>query len=193
MTEEGLAFLTAKGRGQASAIGMLDMLGKQKPEPDRPPTAVPADVASAATQVSQDRPQKRLVIAWGPREGVLMLGLEIAPDWDLTDSWMVNQSAVWDLFDILQAVVKIKDLTGSLKGARHVEPEKPARSHAKNPATRSRSTRSEATAPAPNRRRGSTDRATRATVGGGHTTDGPASAGSDASVGGSAAKEVQEA
>jgi hypothetical protein len=190
MSENGMAFLAARGRPGPSALGVLDMLGAQKPAPDAPPQSVPVEAAGVvAPPAASTQATKRVLISWGPTPGVLMVGIEIAPDWEIEDSWQISADALREMRPILEAVVKVKDLTGEF---RRVEPktahEKPARATA--------SASGEGLPPAgakAHRRRGGKDRAADPPVGKRPTAYGPASTGSDEAVDGSAATSLQEA
>lgn len=57
------------------------------------------------------------MLSWGPDPGSLMVSLETAPEWDLEDSWQVSRSAAREFLPILNAITKVRDVTGELKRA----------------------------------------------------------------------------
>lgn len=121
MSSEGAAFLASRARNPGNALGMLDMLGRQAPAPDHPseypPDRVQEDLQAIRKASEEARPRQRIMLSWGPRPEVLVIGLEVAPDWDIEESWEISRSAAREVLPILNALTKVKDLTGELKRA----------------------------------------------------------------------------
>ncbi len=89
----------------------------QAPAPDTPahPEIAPPfpRTAGAATAPAPTAlPAQRVVIAWGPNQDTLVVGLETAPDWELEFSGQVAGAAVVAMLPLIARLARVKDLTG---------------------------------------------------------------------------------
>lgn len=56
--------------------------------------------------------QKRLTVSFSRKPGMVILGIEVAPDWDLETTVTVSIAAFKEMYAVLEKLVKIKDNTG---------------------------------------------------------------------------------
>jgi hypothetical protein len=57
--------------------------------------------------------EKRILVTFGPQPGTVVVGVEVAPDWEMeTDSVTVNLESVVDLMPVLVQLARVKNMTG---------------------------------------------------------------------------------
>lgn len=88
------------------------------PEPDgisaQPPPS-PAVVAADPVAEVAAAPlavRHRIVVGFGPREGMFIVAVEEAPEWDVITSVRADRDEVIALLPILRTLAKVKDMTG---------------------------------------------------------------------------------
>ena len=73
---------------------------------------VPQTVDAVQQALNPSPVSQRLVISFGPRIGKVVLGIEVAPSWDIDESFIVSAAAVREMLPLLRGIIKIKDMTG---------------------------------------------------------------------------------
>lgn len=76
---------------------------------------VPDDNASGAPVTGWTAPaQQRVVVSWGKDSDTVVVGIEVAPDWEMEDDpIVVPLDALTAMMPILRGLVKVKNLTGT--------------------------------------------------------------------------------
>lgn len=125
----------------SSSIGMRpDEPGyreRMQPPEDHPQNELPTDVDAALQKYNemvqaaqppaivgtQDRhqvvyapPQKRVTVSYGPKEGIVVIAVEQAPDWDVVDGGLMQADldAVKKMMPILRQITTVKCLVPDL-------------------------------------------------------------------------------
>lgn len=92
------------------------------PDPDPPAAATPPVPPPVTVTTSGAAPtgDKRVVITYGPYGQVYMVGLEVAPDWDVERVYQVGRSTLEEMLPLVRQLAKVKDLTGEFRETQHL-------------------------------------------------------------------------
>lgn len=95
------------------------------PPPGQDGQEATATALIVATQAKQEIPmetatsghvqvaEKRILVTFGPEPGTVVVGVEVAPDWEMEeDSVIVPLGSVVDLLPILSQLARVKNMTG---------------------------------------------------------------------------------
>lgn len=101
-----LAPASPDGTFDPGAVKALDPMAAVMTAHTSQPVAMPAPLAAT----------KRVVVSYGPKEGVLVVAVEVAPDWDSDESPIELETAVVKAFlpVIKQLGIKVKSLVPGL-------------------------------------------------------------------------------